>query len=98
MPFSRGRPPHQLHYVYGRRRADPLRRRGGARSATTKVALGERVVCLLAAHPGYISWEQFMANQQRLADNTSRYAAGHAGVPRQGSALLQGIAVCGRCQ
>ena len=38
-----------------------------------------------------------MANQRRLADNTNRYAAGHAGVPRRGSALLQGIAVCGRC-
>jgi hypothetical protein len=59
-------------YVYGRRRADPLRRRRGARSATAKVALGEWAVCLPAAHPGYLSWEQFMANQQRLADNTSR--------------------------
>ena len=38
-----------------------------------------------------------MANQRRLADNTSRYAAGHTGAPRQGTALLQGIAVCGRC-
>ena len=28
-------------YVYGRRRADPVRRRIGARSATAKVALGE---------------------------------------------------------
>jgi DNA invertase Pin-like site-specific DNA recombinase len=84
-------------YVYGRRRADPVRRRGGARSATTKVAVGEWAVCLPAAHPGYISWEEFMANQRRLADNTSRYAAGHAGAPRRGSALLQGIAVCGRC-
>src|SRR5437660_8399386 len=38
-----------------------------------------------------------MANQQRLVDNTSRYASGHTGVPRKGSALLQGIAICGRC-
>src|SRR3954452_5351167 len=75
----------------------PIRCGGGARSATTKVALGEWAVCLPAAHPGYLSWEAFMANQQRLADNTNRYAAGHAGVPRQGSALLQGIAVCRRC-
>jgi DNA invertase Pin-like site-specific DNA recombinase len=84
-------------YVYRRRRADPVRRRGGARSATTKIAVGGWAVCLPAAHPGYISWEEFMANQQRLADNTSRYAAGHAGAPRRGSALLQGIVVCGRC-
>lgn len=38
-----------------------------------------------------------MANQRRLADNINRYEAGHAGVPRKGSALLQGIAICGRC-
>jgi len=38
-----------------------------------------------------------MANQRRMADNVNRYEAGHPGVPRRGSALLQGIAICGRC-
>ena len=38
-----------------------------------------------------------MTNQRRMADNVTRYEAGHAGVPRKGSALLQGIAICGRC-
>jgi len=38
-----------------------------------------------------------MANQQRLADNLNRYDAHRQGAPRQGNALLQGIAVCGRC-
>jgi hypothetical protein len=38
-----------------------------------------------------------MANQRRLADNVNRYEAGHTGAPRRGAALLQGIAVCGRC-
>ena len=38
-----------------------------------------------------------MANQRRLADNTNRYEAGHTGAPRRGAALLQGIAICGRC-
>ncbi|MCP1845881.1 hypothetical protein J2R78_008915 [Bradyrhizobium sp. USDA 4538] len=38
-----------------------------------------------------------MANQRRLADNVAHFEAGHAGVPRKGAALLQGIAVCGRC-
>src|SRR6476659_1800432 len=86
-----------LRYGFGNRRRPGLFQGLPLQSATTKVALGEWAVCLSAAHPGYISWEQFMANQQRLADNTSRYAAGHTGAPRQGSALLQGIAVCGRC-
>jgi hypothetical protein len=38
-----------------------------------------------------------MANQRRLADNASGYEAGRAGAPRKGSALLQGVAICGRC-
>jgi DNA invertase Pin-like site-specific DNA recombinase len=84
-------------YVYGRRRQDPSRRKPGARGATVKVAPSEWPVCLKGAHPGYIDWEQFLANQKRLAQNSNSYAAGHMGVPRKGSALLQGIAVCGRC-
>jgi hypothetical protein len=62
-----------------------------------QVAVADWAVCLKAAHPGYIGWEEFMANQRRLADNINRYGAGHSGVPRKGSALLQGIAICGRC-
>ncbi|MER9076670.1 zinc ribbon domain-containing protein [Mesorhizobium sp. M0904] len=38
-----------------------------------------------------------MENQRRLVNNINRYEAGHSGVPRKGAALLQGIAVCGRC-
>lgn len=38
-----------------------------------------------------------MENQRRLANNINRYEAGHSGAPRKGAALLQGIAVCGRC-
>ncbi len=84
-------------YVYGRRRAEPSRRRPGAGPATVKVAIEDWPVCLRAAHPGYISWEEYMANQRRLADNANRYEAGHPGAPRKGVALLQGVAICGRC-
>src|ERR1700731_1836079 len=84
-------------YVYGRRQKDPTRCRTGSGRGTVKVAVGDWAVCLQAAHPGYISWEEFMANQRRLADNVNHYEAGHAGAPRRGAALLQGIAICGRC-
>ena len=84
-------------YVYGRRQRDPSRCRPGSLTGTVKVAIADWAVCLQAAHPGYISWEEFMANQRRMADNVNRYETGHAGAPRKGSALLQGIAVCGRC-
>ena len=84
-------------YVYGRRQKDPIRSRAGSMRGTVKVAIADWAVCLKAAHPGYIGWEEFMANQRRLADNINRYEAGHSGVPRRGSALLQGIAICGCC-
>jgi hypothetical protein len=84
-------------YVYGRRQKDPSRCRTGSGRGTVKVAVGDWAVCLQAAHPGYIGWEEFMANQRRLADNVSHYDAGHTGAPRRGAALLQGIAICGRC-
>lgn len=85
-------------YAYGQRRQDRARRRpGSARSATVKVAVEQWPVCLRDAHPGYISWEEFVANQARLAGNVARHATGQPGVPRRGCALLQGIAVCGRC-
>lgn len=84
-------------YVYGRRQKDPSQCRPGSVTGTVKVAIADWAVCLHAAHPGYIGWEEYMANQRRLADNVTRYGGGHAGVPRKGSALLQGIAICGRC-
>ena len=92
------RPSYAGAYVWGQRRQDPTRRRaGGAHAATVKVAVEQWPVCLRDAHPGYISWEEFMANQKRLSDNAARHAAARPGVPRKGSALLQGIASCGRC-
>ena len=84
-------------YVYGRRQKDPIRSRPGSMRGTVKVAIADWAVCLKAAHPGYIGWEEFVANQRRLADNINCYEAGHSGVPRKGSALLQGIAICGCC-
>ena len=84
-------------YVYGRRQKDPSRCRTGLGRGTVKVAVGDWAVCLQAAHPGYIGWEEFMANQRRMAHNVNHYEAGHTGAPRRGAALLQGIAICGRC-
>jgi DNA invertase Pin-like site-specific DNA recombinase len=92
------RPSYAGAYAWGQRRRDPTRRRaGGAHPATVKVPVAQWPVCLHDAHPGYIGWEEFMANQRRLSDNAARHAAGRPGVPRKGEALLQGIAICGRC-
>lgn len=52
-------------------------------------------VLIKDAHRGYISWEHYEANRQRLQDNCLH--SGASSVPREGPALLQGIVVCGRC-
>lgn len=44
----------------------------------------------------FIEWEQFVANQERLADNAYRHHSRRRGAPRAGSALLTGLVVCGR--
>ncbi|MEK1945792.1 MAG: recombinase family protein [Ensifer adhaerens] len=85
-------------YVYGQRQQESGRIRQGSHCRkSSKVSIEDWEVCLQAAHPGYISWEEFMENQKRLTNNVNRYEAGHRGAPRKGAALLQGIAVCGRC-
>jgi DNA invertase Pin-like site-specific DNA recombinase len=45
--------------------------------------------------PGYITWEQYEANQQRLQQNRSLPYT--QGVPRRGEALLTGLLICGSC-
>jgi len=51
------------------------------------------------AHPGYITWDEFVANEQRLRENRQCHGAGEhqAGPPREGPALLQGLVLCGKC-
>ena len=45
--------------------------------------------------PAYISWDQYLANQERLKQNRSLHDA--QGAPKRGAALLQGLVVCGKC-
>src|SRR5882724_912287 len=55
-------------------------------------------VFLRDAHPGYITFQQYEANLERLHANAQANGAERAKSPaREGPALLQGLAVCGRC-
>jgi DNA invertase Pin-like site-specific DNA recombinase len=47
-------------------------------------------------HPGYITWEQFLANRRRLAANRTNNEV-FAGPVREGLCLLQGLLFCGIC-
>jgi DNA invertase Pin-like site-specific DNA recombinase len=82
-------------FVYGRRRRNPDSRPGQPR--TVRCRMEEWTAIHQNVYPSYISWEQFMANQARLADNASTFARRARGAPRQGAAILAGLVVCGRC-
>ncbi|MCA1677713.1 MAG: recombinase family protein [Actinobacteria bacterium] len=82
-------------YVFGRRRSRRhVEPDGTIRSRTTMLPREEWGVVIQDHHPGYISWEQFLANEQRLQANRTHDGARP---PREGSALLQGIVRCGCC-
>lgn len=82
-------------FVYGRRRT---RHMPDGTTKVIKVARTDWQFVMPGMHEGYISWEQFEANQRRLAEN-ARAVGGErrAGPPREGPALLQGRALCGLC-
>jgi DNA invertase Pin-like site-specific DNA recombinase len=54
--------------------------------------------CLHDQHPAYITWDEFMANRKKLRDNrTKPEAPDRPAAAREGSGLLQGLLLCGRC-
>jgi DNA invertase Pin-like site-specific DNA recombinase len=87
-------------YVYGRTQTRTRLLPGETpriKGRTRQVAVADWPVVRRDAHPGYLSWEQFLANQQRLDDNRTSEPQDRRGAAREGAALLQGIALCGRC-
>lgn len=87
-------------YVYGRTQTRTRPRPGEAarvKGRTRRVAPADWPIVRHNAHPGYITWEQFVRNQQQLDDNCTWPEGDRRGAVRAGNALLQGIVLCGRC-
>jgi excisionase family DNA binding protein len=82
-------------YALGRTRQRKL---PSGRRTTRSLARDQWSVLLVDAHEGYISWQEYEENQRRMRDNNTR-TRGDGGTtpPREGRALLQGVAVCGHC-
>jgi DNA invertase Pin-like site-specific DNA recombinase len=58
----------------------------------------EWIALFPAAHPGYITFDKYEANQAKLTANSTAHGRERlAGPPREGPALLQGMVVCGIC-
>lgn len=87
-------------FVYGRRPKDPTRKIPGRHSTgCVRKPMSEWQCIIHDTYPAYISWEQYLANQARIRENGQRFRENtqSRGVPRQGAALLQGLASCGEC-
>ena len=59
-------------FVYGRTRT---RRKLNGKSGPLKVPREQWLFLIRDVHPGYISWDQFEANQKRLAENIVAFSA-----------------------
>jgi len=82
-------------YVFGRYRSRRTVRPDGTITTTvTELPRPEWPVVIHDHHQGYISWEQYLANEQRLRANDTR---GGQRPAREGGALCQGIVRCGSC-
>ncbi len=81
-------------YAYGRR---AYVRAADGRTTPRNRALDDWLACLPGAHAGYIGWERYQENLRLLAANGRKCESARGSPPREGAALLQGRAVCGRC-
>jgi DNA invertase Pin-like site-specific DNA recombinase len=81
-------------FAYGQRRT---RKTPGGKTTTRSVPR-EQWTLIQDAHPGYISFDQWERNLKTLAANATAHGTDRVGGPaREGTALLQGLAICGRC-
>ena len=65
---------------------------------TQQLSQDDWKVVIKGAHPAYISWEQYLDNLEQLRRNHGAVMLeGRIGAARVGSALLQGLVICGQC-
>jgi DNA invertase Pin-like site-specific DNA recombinase len=100
--LGHGQALHLLHnprytgaYVFGRSRT--LRKPAGG--CTVKPLPPEQwAIVIRDSHPGYLTWEEYEQNQQRLRGGAYAYGLDRRhSPPREGPALLQGLVLCGCC-
>jgi DNA invertase Pin-like site-specific DNA recombinase len=101
-PLEHGRALWILHnpryagaFFFGRSRH---RHTVDGRHISERLPRAEWTALIPQAHVGYISWEEFEENQRRLRENAQAIGGDRRrSPPREGPALLQGVAVCGVC-
>jgi len=82
-------------YAFGRSR---FRTQTDGRQRHERLPREQWHVLIRDAHPAYISWQEYERNEQQLQHSARTLGfERNAGPAREGSALLQGKAVCGLC-
>jgi DNA invertase Pin-like site-specific DNA recombinase len=85
-------------YVYGKTKHERyVDEDGNFKKRTRHLPASDWAVLLPDHHAGFIDWATYQANQDRLDSNTHPEPHQGGGAVREGSALLQGLAVCGNC-
>jgi DNA invertase Pin-like site-specific DNA recombinase len=86
-------------YAYGKTRQERrVDETGTVHQRRRRLAASDWEVLIRDHHEGFIDWATYQANQARINANIRpvAHAAGDGAV-REGTALLQGLAVCGTC-
>ncbi len=82
-------------FTFGRSRVRML---PNGRKAWKRLPTTDWTTLIRDAHEGYLSWEEYEQNVERLRDNARRYGIDRRqGAPREGPALLQGMVICATC-
>lgn len=83
-------------YVFGRTETCMKIADGEPRRYSRKLPVEQWKVVMPGAHPGYLTWEEYLRNRERIGQNHVGKNGGR-GATGRGQALLQGLLRCGRC-
>ena len=85
-------------YAYGKTRQESfVDETGRLKKRVKRLPQSQWAVLIHDHHKGFIDWETYEMIQARIAKNTRPVAHQATGAIREGAALLQGLATCGKC-
>jgi len=81
-------------FVFGRTK----HRRLPSGKYSSRQVPSEEWILIRDVHPGYVAWDEYLSNLQRVKGNALAWSTErHRGPAREGTALLQGLVICGAC-
>lgn len=85
-------------YAYGKTKQESfVDETGQVKKRVKRLPQSQWAVLIHDHHNGFIDWETYEMIQARIAKNTRPVAHQATGAIREGAALLQGLATCGKC-